>query len=73
MLRAGAQPNINGAEYTGLTIPKPPMNEQKKIVNILSTMDTEIRSEMDHIQALESLKKSLMQVLLTGRVRVKLH
>jgi type I restriction enzyme S subunit len=73
MLRSGAQPNINGTEYAGLIIPKPPINEQNKIVNILSSMDEEIRNETKHNQNLETLKKSLMQVLLTGRVRVKLQ
>jgi type I restriction enzyme, S subunit len=73
MLRAGAQPNINGTEYSGLIIPKPPINEQKEIISILSVGDKEIDTETNHKQNLETLKKSLMQVLLTGRVRVKLH
>lgn len=73
MLRAGAQPNINGTEYSGLIIPKPPINEQKEIISILSVIDKEIDNETNHKQNLETLKKSLMQVLLTGRIRVKLH
>jgi len=73
MLRAGAQPNINGTEYSGLIIPKPPINEQKEIISILSVIDKEIDNETNHKQYIETLKKSLMQVLLTGRIRVKLH
>ncbi|MCG2721527.1 MAG: restriction endonuclease subunit S [Thermodesulfovibrionales bacterium] len=72
MLRAGAQPNINGTEYAGLIIPKPPIDEQRKIVSVLSAMDKEIKNETDHRRNIEALKKSLMQILLTGKVRVKL-
>lgn len=73
MLRAGAQPNINGTEYAGLIIPKPPIDEQRKIVSILSALDKEIKNETDHRRNMETFKKSLMQVLLTGKVRVKLY
>ncbi len=51
----------------------PTENERKKIADILTTFDLEIDGEEANKQNLESLKKSLMQVLLTGRVRVKLH
>ena len=70
ILRAGAQPNINGQEYAKMPILKPPIEEQKTIINILNSLDEDIEKETSHKEQLESLKKGLMQVLLTGKVRV---
>jgi type I restriction enzyme S subunit len=70
ILRAGAQPNINAQEYFNMHLPKPPINEQKQIAEILSSIDNEIEKESDHKEQLELLKKGLMQVLLTGKIRV---
>jgi len=71
ILRAGAQPNINAQEYFNMPLPKPPINEQKQIVEILSSVDEELEKESNHKEYLELLKKGLMQVLLTGKIRVK--
>jgi type I restriction enzyme, S subunit len=65
----GAQPNINATEYSSLPIPLPPLNEQKKIVEILDTWDQAIEQTRGLIAAKRRLKKGLMQQLLTGRVR----
>ncbi|MBM3301918.1 MAG: restriction endonuclease subunit S [Deltaproteobacteria bacterium] len=70
MLRAGAQPNINATEYSNMVLPKPPIAEQREIVEALSSIDQEVEKETDHKAQLESLKQGLMQVLLPGKVRV---
>jgi len=70
MLRAGAQPNINATEYSNMVLPKPPIGEQRRIVETLSSIDQKVEKETDHKRQLESLKQGLMQVLLTGKVRV---
>jgi type I restriction enzyme S subunit len=70
MLRAGAQPNINAKEYSKIPLPQPSIEEQKKICMIMNTMDNEIEKESNHKEELETLKKGLMQVLLTGKIRV---
>lgn len=70
MLRAGAQPNINAQEYSIMPLPRPPINEQKQITQILSCIDEEVEKEARHREQLESLEKGLMQVLLTGKTRV---
>ena len=44
--------------------------EQQKIASILSNMDSKITSQEQYKEKLEKLKKSLMQKLLTGEVRV---
>jgi len=46
------------------------MSEQKKIANILTSTDDQIEKESSHLEQLKQLKKGLMQVLLTGKLRV---
>jgi len=69
--RSTAQPNVNAAEYSRMLIPIPSMNEQLQISQILSEVDAKIQKEEATKAEFEQLKKGLMQVLLTGKVRVK--
>ena len=48
----------------------PPLSEQEKIAEILTSLDDQIEAVESKLVQLESLKKSLMGDLLTGRVRV---
>ena len=48
----------------------PPLPEQQKIATILSNIDSKITSQEQYKEKLQKLKKSLMQKLLTGEVRV---
>jgi len=59
------------SKYAYLTIELPSIEEQTAIANILSTADKEIQKEQEKLAALKSQKKGLMQVLLTGKKRVK--
>ena len=52
-------------------MPLPPLSEQQKIASILSNIDSKIALQEQYKEKLEKLKKSLMQKLLTGEVRVK--
>lgn len=52
-------------------IPIPTKEEQEQIKSKLDSANTMIQQKKDEICSLEKLKKSLMQNLLTGRVRVK--
>lgn len=63
-------PNISREALQETKIAIPPLLEQKKIAHILSSRDEEIKEEIKHKDQLESLKKGLMQVLLTGKIRV---
>ena len=49
----------------------PPLKEQQKIANILTTWDNAVSKQEELIKAKEELKKGLMQKLLTGKVRFK--
>jgi type I restriction enzyme S subunit len=56
-----------------LKIPLPPLSEQQKIAEILSTIDKKLELERKRKEKLERIKKGLMNDLLTGRRRVKVN
>jgi len=65
-LSTGAtRPTINLNPISKITIPLPPLPEQKKIAEILSTLDTAIEKVDEAIAKTERIKKGLMQELLT--------
>jgi type I restriction enzyme S subunit len=53
-----------------ILILRPPLPEQNAIANILSTADREIELHEKQLEELKKQKKALMQLLLTGMVRV---
>lgn len=65
MSQRSGQPGINSKEYSGLTVPLPPLPEQKKIAKILSKVDEYINEADSMIADLAILKKGMMQKLLT--------
>jgi len=64
--RSGAQPNINATEYSSLKIPLPEVDEQAKVVEMLSLWQSAIRRTAQLIDAKTRLKRALMQQVLTG-------
>ena len=68
MLRVGAQPNINATEYSSLTIPLPPLPEQRAIADVLDSIDEAIERTEAVIAATETLRDSLLHELLTRGV-----
>ncbi len=67
LLNQAAQPNIGKGDFDKIFIPVPPMEEQVKIAQILSTWDTAIENLEQLIAKKERTKKALMQQLLTGK------
>jgi type I restriction enzyme S subunit len=65
-----AVPIINKGEFSKIRIAIPPIDEQIEIGGILSSIDDEIEKELNHRDQLNLLKNGLMQVLLTGKLRV---
>ncbi|OYQ77962.1 type I restriction endonuclease subunit S [Ignatzschineria sp. F8392] len=49
----------------------PPLAEQEKIAELLSTADQEIELLQENLEYLKAEKIALMQQLLTGKCRVK--
>ena len=63
-------PNINQVLIKKIMLPYPDIFEQQKIASILSSVDDKITELESKKKSLESLKKGLMQKLLTGQIRV---
>ncbi|PHS58554.1 MAG: restriction endonuclease subunit S [Sulfurimonas sp.] len=57
------------SDLQNLKISLPPLKEQERISNILSTWDDAISKQDKLIKAKEKLKKGLMQKLLSGEIR----
>ena len=66
----GGQGNLSGEIVKSYAIPVPPMEEQRKIAEILGVWDEAIEKQNRLIERLEVRKRALMQRLLTGRVRL---
>ncbi|NVM22839.1 MAG: restriction endonuclease subunit S [Desulfobacterales bacterium] len=66
-----AQPQLTVGTIRKLTIPLPPLPEQRKIAEVLSTWDKAIALTEQLIAAKQQRKKALLQQLLTGRWRFR--
>jgi len=70
--QGGAMKNLVGMTvFKNTFVPVPSIEEQTKIANILSTVDDKIGLLQQRKSETETLKKGLIQKLLTGEVRVK--
>jgi type I restriction enzyme S subunit len=67
---SAGQVHITKGDFKTFDVPVPPLEEQKKISSILSSVDSKIQKEEEYKAKLERLKKGLMQKLLTGEIRV---
>ena len=67
----GTRTRVSLTEIRKIRLPMLPLKEQKRIATILHNIETNIIEEENNMRHLEYLKKALMQVLLTGKVRVK--
>jgi len=52
-------------------VPIPPLPEQRKIAEIISTIDKKLELERTEKTRLERIKRGLMDLLLTGKIRIK--
>jgi len=62
--------NISLPILRNIIVPLPPINEQKEIAKIISLVDRVIELQHEERARLDHLKRGLMDLLLTGRVRV---
>ncbi|WP_149707465.1 restriction endonuclease subunit S [Campylobacter concisus] len=62
-------PAINASVFSNLMILLPPVDEQEKIAEILSTWDEAINLTINLIENKKQFKKALMQNLLTAKIR----
>jgi len=64
-------PHLFQRDMKNLTVTLPPFGEQQKIVDILASVDKKLELENYEKARLERIKASLMELLLTGKIRVK--
>ena len=69
----GSVESVRMEMITGMAIPLPSIQEQSKIVDCISAIETNISIGKQKLSQTKSLKKSLMQDLLTGKVRVTVN
>jgi len=70
-LKAGSTINhLYQKDFIDFHFPIPSLQEQQKITSIMSNIDSQIISQTQYKEKLERLKRSLIQKLLTGEVRV---
>ncbi len=65
-----SQPALGIKKVRDFYFPLPPQEEQQKIASTLSSIDQNVANKQRKLEQTKSLKKSLMQDLLTGKVRV---
>ena len=63
--------NLHLVEINQILIPLPPLPIQKEIADILSTVNAKIEAEENKAKALEKLFQSLLNDLMTGKIRVR--
>jgi type I restriction enzyme S subunit len=68
--KGSANKNLHLRDIKNLKIPLPPLEEQKKIVEILSTIDKKIETETKYLDYMKKLKEKLLAALMTGKIRV---
>ena len=65
------QANLSASQIMGIVVPIPPLDEQVIIGETISSIGNSLLEKVQKLTQTQSLKKSLMQDLLTGKVRVK--
>ena len=64
-------PHVSKSVFQDLPIPLPPLPVQKRIAEILQTVDEKIQAEEKKKQALDNLFNSMLHMLMSGKLRVK--
>jgi len=64
-------PQLTAPKIAKYKIPLPPLREQRKIAEILSIVNKKLEIERNEKAKLERIKQALMDLLLTGKIRVK--
>jgi len=70
-LTGSTRPKLTQEDMRKIPLPLTPIQEQQKIAEILSAVDSKIKLENMKKAKLERIKQGLMDLLLTGKIRVK--
>ncbi len=71
--RGVSQSNINATKLKSFVVPVPPLSEQREIAAMLGAVDAQIAALEARRAALQALFTSLLEHLMTGRLRVPLE
>ncbi|MGE4592036.1 restriction endonuclease subunit S [Alcaligenes sp.] len=63
--------SLNSTQLKAFPVLLPPIHEQRRVCEVLQSFDKRLQNSINYLETLQILKKSLMQDLLTGKVRVK--
>jgi type I restriction enzyme S subunit len=61
---------INSRELKNWPVPIPPMSEQERMVEALQAAEKQETAVEQKVETLQQVKKSLLQNLLTGKIRI---
>lgn len=64
---------ISGSQFTQIVVPVPPLQEQRRIAEILDTVDEAIRSSESVMAKIDQVKQGLLHDLLTRGIGVGGH
>lgn len=62
--------NIAKRDFRNVVVPRPSKPEQDEIANVLNAIDAQVETQERKVSALNELKRSLLQNLLTGKIRI---
>jgi type I restriction enzyme S subunit len=65
--------NLHLEDIKNFIIPLPQLSEQQKIAEIFSAIDKKLELERKRKEKLERIKKGLMDLLLTGKIRIRVN
>mgnify|MGYP000664893003 CR=1 FL=1 len=71
MMVGGQYPALNQSQVAEIKIPLPPLYEQQKIADTILAVDRKLEFERSEKARLERIKQSLMDLLLTGKIRIR--
>lgn len=71
--RAHGLLNVTPSDFFNMHMSVPSVNEQNAIASVLVNADKEIEIQKQKLSSLQEQKKGLMQVLLTGKKRIKFN
>jgi len=71
--RAVHQASVNQDDVRSIVMHLPPFEEQKRLAEIISSVDKKLEIERNEKAKLERIKQGFMDLLLTGKIRVKVN
>jgi type I restriction enzyme S subunit len=62
--------NIGARAIKQFRFPRPPLTEQEHVVTLLDGIESQISAQLEKVNAAMKVKRSLLQNLLTGNIRI---